>query len=523
MSTLFDFNNLSIRKKIRVAVLFTTIFVLVLTSTALVSMHLITYRHNMLKELTMLSNLVGLNSIAGLLFDNPSTAQENMAALEASDKVIFTHILGENNNLFVSYFNENFEQEASDEYDIRDYYKAEISNPSHYVLDSYFFSYDAIDIFSTINVRDKRIGTVHIRASLKELNQHFRLSVLTALGILVFASIIATIIALRLQRVITSPLYTLLHIIQTVSNSNTYSVRAEKKYDDEVGSLVGGFNEMLDNIERRDRELEHANQEISSLNDQLKADNLRMSAELDVTRRLQQMVLPSAEELKNIPNLDIAGYMNPADEVGGDYYDVIPLADGGLRVGIGDVTGHGLESGVLMLMVQTAVRTLLKSDIRQSHDFVNILNRTIHDNVQRMNTDKNLTFSILEYNEGKISITGQHEEVLIFRKNGQVERIDTIDLGFMVGLQDDIQEFIAEVEKQLEPGDGVILYTDGVTEARNQEGQQYGLDRLCRIAQQTWQEHKSTDILDTIIRDVHEYMGDMPLQDDVTLVVMKHL
>ena len=69
------------------------------------------------------------------------------------------------------------------------------------------------------------------------------------------------------------------------------------------------------------------------------------------------MVLPKIAELGNIPRIEIAGYMEPADEIGGDYYDV--LQDGGrLKVGIGDVTGHGLESGVLMLMVQSVARAL---------------------------------------------------------------------------------------------------------------------------------------------------------------------
>ena len=80
--------------------------------------------------------------------------------------------------------------------------------------------------------------------------------------------------------------------------------------------------------------------EIKRLNDQLKQENSRMSTELEVTQRLQQMMLPREEHLREIRHLDISGLMEPAAEIGGDYYDVVPK-DEGVIVGIGDVTGHG--------------------------------------------------------------------------------------------------------------------------------------------------------------------------------------
>jgi len=122
--------------------------------------------------------------------------------------------------------------------------------------------------------------------------------------------------------------------------------------------LIAEYNRTLEEqVKERTAQLAEANQEISALNEKLKAENFRLSAELEVTKQLQQMILPKQEELDSIEGLDIAGFMEPADEVGGDYYDVLQQ-DGRVKIGIGDVTGHGLESGVLMLMVQTAVRTL---------------------------------------------------------------------------------------------------------------------------------------------------------------------
>ena len=110
---------------------------------------------------------------------------------------------------------------------------------------------------------------------------------------------------------------------------------------------------------KSEEEMRLASAEIGRLNEQLKAENLRMSAELDITQRLQQMVLPRPSELLSLGGLSVAAYMQPATEVGGDYYDVLSAGNGhgAVKIGIGDVTGHGLESGVLMLMVQMAVQT----------------------------------------------------------------------------------------------------------------------------------------------------------------------
>ncbi|WP_017718864.1 AAA family ATPase, partial [Kamptonema formosum] len=140
----------------------------------------------------------------------------------------------------------------------------------------------------------------------------------------------------------------------------------------------------------RTAQLAAANQEITLLNERLKAENMRMAAELEITRRLQRMILPKEEELHQIPELDIAGFMEPADEVGGDYYDVLQ-SHGRVKIGIGDVTGHGLESGVLMIMVQTAIRTLLENSETDPKKFLDTVNRTIYNNVTRMNSDKNLS------------------------------------------------------------------------------------------------------------------------------------
>jgi PAS domain S-box-containing protein len=252
---------------------------------------------------------------------------------------------------------------------------------------------------------------------------------------------------------------------------------------------------------------------------QAEEENFRMGAELKLARKLQQMLLPKPEELRGIDGLDIAAFMEPADEIGGDYYDVL-CTDGVVTLAIGDVTGHGLESGILMLMTQTGVRTLKEIRERDPVKFLNTLNRTIYQNVQRMNSQRNLSLAILNYADGKISISGQHEEILVVRSQGEVERIDTIDLGLPIGLDEEIANFIDHILVELSPGDGVVLYTDGITEAKNIYKNRYGIERLCKIVSQNWQ-HSTQQIQRAVIDDVRRHIGKQKVFDDITLVVLK--
>lgn len=262
--------------------------------------------------------------------------------------------------------------------------------------------------------------------------------------------------------------------------------------------------------------------EMTMVNEQLKAENLRMGMELDIARRIQMMVLPKHDELEHVRDLEIVGYMKPADEVGGDYYDVL-RNNGTLHLGIGDVTGHGLESGVVMLMAQTAIRTLIEHGETDPYAFVKTLNRTMYKNIQRMGVEKNLTFALLKYQEGILKIIGQHEEVIVIRKDGKVERVDTIELGFPIGLEEHIHEWFKEVSIPLDPGDGIVLYTDGITEAENPDGQQYGLKRLCNIASHAWSRKSVEQIKQTVIDDVTRFIGTQTIYDDLTLVILKHI
>ncbi len=279
------------------------------------------------------------------------------------------------------------------------------------------------------------------------------------------------------------------------------------------------YQTLEDKVEERTAQLAEANQAISALNQRLKTENLRMSAELDILKQMQQLILPKPAELAAITELDIAGFMEPADEVGGDYYDVL-CTDGVVTLCIGDVTGHGLESGILMVMTQAAVRALKEVQEIDPVRFLDTLNRTIYKNIQRMNSDKNLSLALLNYADSKVSISGQHEETLVVRRGGKIERINMMDLGFPIGLDEDISDWISHVLVDLEPGDGVVLYTDGIPEARNIHKKFYGIERLCEVVSQNW--HLSAEqIKEATIADLRKFIGEQKVFDDITLLVLK--
>ncbi len=351
------------------------------------------------------------------------------------------------------------------------------------------------------------------------------------IAILVFSLALVLSIVVGISKRITSGLIALAGAARRLEKKD-YSVRVNIPPGDEVGELGRAFNNMAAEIqdytgnlekivEHRTHSLERANREIQALNEKLKGENLRMHAELDVARRIQNMVLPKPLELSSVARLDIAGHMEAASEVGGDYYDVLQ-SDSRIKIGIGDVTGHGLESGVLMLMVQSAARALLESGPMDSCTFMQVLNNAIYKNVARTETSNNLTLSFVDYSENKITLTGQHEEMIVVRKDGSVERVETLDLGFPIGLEADISQFINSRSIQFDSDDIVILYTDGVTEAESPQGKLFGVESLCESANR----HRggtAQEIKQNIIRDVLNHIDTQKIHDDITLVVIKHL
>lgn len=278
-------------------------------------------------------------------------------------------------------------------------------------------------------------------------------------------------------------------------------------------------------VEERTRELEAASRKILDLNRLLQADNRRLEAEVEVSSHIQRMTLPGETELARIAGIDIAAEMEPATEVGGDYYDVLDRVDG-VRIAIGDVADHGLESGVVMLMIQSAVRTLATVGNLDAPGQIDVLNRALAANIERLGSGKTATLSLLDYRRpdggspGRLEICGQHETVIVVRREGRLELVDTTVLGLPLALVQDIRPYLSTASVELGVGDTVVLYTDGITETANERDELYGLDRLCRLVMQR-REAPARSIRDAIFADVRAFRGAQTQYDDVTAIVFK--
>ena len=247
---------------------------------------------------------------------------------------------------------------------------------------------------------------------------------------------------------------------------------------------------------------------------------LAANTKLEVARSIQTALQPRLEDM-HVTDLDIATYTRPAEDVGGDYLDVIAL-ESGVRIGIGDVTGHGFESGLVMVMAQTAVSALVHSGISDPEVIISVLNKTLYHNLERMGIDKSVTLSLLDYDGGTMTVSGQHEHLLCVSPAGAVNAVDTFDLGFPLGLEPNIDQYAKQLRFTLEPEAGVVLYTDGITEAENEHGQFYGLARLEAAIDRAWQRATSAeDIKQDVLKDLQAFTGQQPVFDDIALVVVK--
>ncbi|AHE98573.1 PP2C family protein-serine/threonine phosphatase [Thioalkalivibrio paradoxus] len=366
------------------------------------------------------------------------------------------------------------------------------------------------------------VGTLQVTLDSAEIAARFmeRGFMIVVLG-LAKALVISALVVVIFYFMITRPLLALHSAITRTDpgQPGEWPVPSFRFHDrDELGQIVRGLDNLM-----------HAFQNGLEQRDKARDENARLGAELDVSRRIQQILLPSRAELDAIEGLDIATFMEPAAEVGGDYYDVLSHPDG-VRIGIGDVTGHGLESGVVMLMTQSAVRTLLTSRESDIVRVMEVLNSTIYNNVQRMGSGKNLTLALLDYRprgseradpeRGQLRISGQHESVIVARRDGTLEVIDTDELGFPIGLVEEMSQFVGQATVALDPGDVVVLYTDGITEAADPEHRLYGLDRLQAVIS-AHRAGTAETIKDAIIDDVKRHIGTQKLYDDLTLVILK--
>jgi DNA-binding LacI/PurR family transcriptional regulator/serine phosphatase RsbU (regulator of sigma subunit) len=247
------------------------------------------------------------------------------------------------------------------------------------------------------------------------------------------------------------------------------------------------------------------------------AERQRLEKEMEIAAGIQASILP-----RNlvVDGLDIAATMLPASEVGGDYYDVFPVSDG-CWIGIGDVAGHGLRTGLVMLMIQSGIGTLgRQSPHLRPAELLPFLNDLIFDNVhQRLANDEHATLTLLRYHrDGTIVFAGAHEDIIVCReRTGECEIVPTP--GVWLGARRHIAAATIDSTLRLEHGDLIVLYTDGAMEAMSANHEQYGVERICGEVQRARHEPVAT-IRDRIVASVRRWMARQ--DDDITVMVARY-
>ncbi|MBN1894390.1 SpoIIE family protein phosphatase [bacterium] len=240
----------------------------------------------------------------------------------------------------------------------------------------------------------------------------------------------------------------------------------------------------------------------------------RMEEELHLARNIQKSLLPSC--IPSVPGYDISALNIPSREVGGDYYDVIKLSDHEWGIAIGDVVGKGAGAALLMASLQASLRAISgEFDVQKIMERINNL---IHKNTDM---DKYITFfyGVLDTRPNRFTYSNAgHNYPFLIRPDGKTECLT--EGGIVLGMMPDMVYQTGCVS--LNAGDRIVLYTDGVTEAKNKDDVEFGEDRLKDLVIRN-AALSSDPLIESIVYGVNAFSSDLDQRDDITLVVLKRL
>jgi len=316
--------------------------------------------------------------------------------------------------------------------------------------------------------------------------------------------IVVVILTVLFSRYLTEPLLKLQKGAEAVGKGDL-EYRVDVKTQDEFGSLARSFNAMAADL--RDY--------ISTLK-RTTAEKERMLKELEIAKGIQESFLP--ESAPELPGFDLEGFSLPALEVGGDFYDFIPLDSDHYGLVIADVSGKGVPAALFMALSRTLIRASA-STIEDPVSSIREANRHIF-NDSKSCMFVTLFYAVLDYKKKSlVFVNAGHNPPVYF--GASATRVTLLNAeGVALGVLDEIP--LKSVEIQLRPGDVVVLYTDGVTEAMNENDEEYGVERLttCVEAEKT---RNSKEIIDALVRDITKFAGARAQHDDITIMVLKVL
>jgi sigma-B regulation protein RsbU (phosphoserine phosphatase) len=271
-----------------------------------------------------------------------------------------------------------------------------------------------------------------------------------------------------------------------------------------AGCVIHLYNETRTKLERRNRELQRTVEDGRTHSEE-------QQQELGKAREIQEGLLP--KRIPQVRGLEIAGAWQPARTVGGDFYDVVKFSERKVGVCIGDVVGKGVSAALLMANLQAAFRAFTSEAISPG-TLVEKLNEVLCNNIA---PDKFVTFCYctIDLAERRLTYAGAgHMPPILFRKSG--EAIALREGGSPLGIFPDRSYEDTRVE--LESGDQIVFYTDGLTEATNSEGQEFGERRAIELGSRIVR-LSANEVLGAFVKEVTRFCAGN-FQDDLTMVVV---
>ena len=326
------------------------------------------------------------------------------------------------------------------------------------------------------------------------------------LVILIFSmAMISAIILMR--RSIFVPVNSLSERMRSfISNIDRTFPEREAFFEDEITDMESSFHEMTGNMREYVEEIRT-----------LTSDKVQVQTQLDVARRIQSGLIPMEQYVLG-DGYEICGIEKPARAVGGDFYDIFRLDNSRICAVIGDISGKGVSAAMFMVMVKTGIRENLKGG-RSPRETFSFLNREIcFSNPENMFAT--VAILILDTQTGVVQyVNGGHESPLLLS-----ETADYLELngGCALGLFNDAKA--GEQEIRLKDGEGLLLFTDGVTEAADPERKQFGKSRLRELAMRHYPGHGNRYDSEALVKDIKEGIKDFCKEaeqfDDITCTAL---
>jgi phosphoserine phosphatase RsbU/P len=326
-------------------------------------------------------------------------------------------------------------------------------------------------------------------------------------GLFLIIQAVALVMGLTLARSITGSVHELFAGTERVQLGD-FGHKIAIRSRDQLGDLAGSFNSMTASIEGLLRE---------------KAEKERMEQELRIARSIQMLLLPQGPFLMS--GLTLSGHCEPAREVGGDYYDFLPLEDDRLGILIADVAGKGTSAALYMAELKGLVLSLSLHHVSPRAMLIEA-NRIISKHLDARSFIT-MTYAIVDMRARTITCARAGHCPLIYvpgpnggARTPQVLTPEGMVLGLQFDLGDTFDRLLEEVTLPLGHGDLFVLYTDGVSEAMNAQGDCFGDQRLVDLAERN-ADMTCDDLSERIRSEVHTFAGDAAQHDDMTMVLLK--